>query len=90
MDLHDNRDPLYVLEALAARARDEDTPRVDVSRDVVRRLRTAQRATDRGLVVLTAGALTAAVVIGIVSIPYFTGALDPLTVLMETTVASLI
>ena len=90
MALRDSHDPLETVEMLAARAREELAPRVDVSQDVLRRLRAPERKPDRGLLFLTAGALAAASIVLAISYPSFTEVFDPLASLMETTATSLI
>ena len=78
------------FESLAERARREQPPEVDVVMPVLRRLRQYRLPSDRGLWILTAGALAAAALVLAVSLPYFATAMDPLTALMETTATSLI
>ena len=90
MALKNQRDVLTAVEDLAARARDEVIPEFDVSRAVLRRLRNDRRPADRGLAILTASAVAAAVVVAIFSFSDFAGALDPLAMMMETTASSLI
>lgn len=90
MAVKDQRDALRALENLAERARGEILPDVDVSRAVLRQLRNGQRPADRGLAILTAGAVTVAVVVAVFSFPDFAGALDPLAMMIETTASSLI
>jgi len=69
------------LAAIAARARMETTTRIDVTAGVLRRLRTApgMRSSDRPMYWLAAGALAAALVVVMFSMPYLSGTLDPLS-----------
>jgi len=67
------------ISAIAARARAETSPRVDVTAAVLRRLRATQVAADRPLYWLAAGALAAAAIVMFISMPYLNGAFDPLT-----------
>lgn len=90
MALRNQRDVLTAVENLAAHARTERIPDVDVARAVFRRLRHDRRPADRGLAILTAGAFAAAVAVAIFSFPNFAEALDPLAMMMETTASSLI
>ena len=90
MAVKNQPDVLTAVESLAAHARTEIIPDVDVSRAVLRRLRNDRRPADRGLAILTASAVAAAVVIAVFSFSDFAGALDPLAMMMETTVSSLI
>ncbi len=90
MAAKNERDLLRAVEDIALRARTEPAPDVDVSRAVLRRLRSGRRPADRGLAILTAGALVAAVVIALFTFSDFAGALDPLEMMMATTASSLI
>jgi hypothetical protein len=68
------------LDAIAAHARTEAAPRVDVTGGVLRRLRaSAERASDRPMYWLAAGALATAAIVAIFSMPYVSSELDPLT-----------
>ncbi len=82
-DSHDtqSRDP---LASIAARARLEPAPAVDVTAAVLRRLRvvSAADAVERPMLWLAAGAFTAAAIIMFFAMPYISGALDPLTEFM--------
>ena len=88
MAVENHRDVLAAVDDLAARARTEKVPHVDVSHAVFRRLRAHERPADRGLAFLTASALAVAAIVAIMSFSDFAVALDPLAVMMETTVAS--
>ncbi len=90
MAVKNQRDVFTAVENLAARARDEVIPEIDVSRAVLRRLRSGQRPADRGLAILTASALAVAVIVTVFSFSDFAGALDPLAMMMEATALSLI
>ncbi len=90
MAVKNHRDALAAVDDLAARARTENFPHIDVSHAVLRQLRAYERPADRGLALLTASALAVAAIVAIMSFSDFAGALDPLAVMMETTVASLI
>ncbi len=90
MAVKDHRDELAALDDLAARARTEIFAHIDVSHAVLRQLRAYERPADRGLALLTASALAVAAIVAIVSFSDFAGALDPLAVMMDATVASLI
>lgn len=90
MALRNQRDVLTTVENLAAHARTERIPEVDVSRAVLRQLRTDQRPADRGLAILTVSAFAVAVIVALFSFSDFAGALDPLTMMMATTASSLI
>ena len=90
MPVKDRRDVLTAVENMAAHARTELIPDVDVSSAVLRRLRNDRRPADRGLAILTASALAVAVVVAVFSFSDFAGALDPLAMMMETTASSLI
>ncbi len=80
------------IAAIAARARMEAAPRVDVTAAVLRRLRAPQgeSASERPMYWLAAGALAAAVVVAMISMPYVSGALDPLTEFLAEADASVI
>ena len=54
MAVKNEPDVLTAVESLAAHARTEIIPDVDVSRAVLRRLRNHRRPADRGLAILTA------------------------------------
>lgn len=90
MALQGNRDPLDTVEVLATRAREERAPQVDVSHEVLRRLRTPAPSADRGLLFLTIGALAAAAIVIAISYSSFTEAFDPLASMMASTASSLI
>lgn len=81
---------LQRLNALAAIARHESAPVVDVADDVLYRLRNLSvRVTyDRSLMWLTVGAVAAAAIVLVISMPYFTTAFDPLTTFFETAAES--
>lgn len=87
MTSRDSGDALARIDALAAIARNEPAPGVDVVDDVLRRLRHTH-AVDRSMVWFTAAAAAAAAIVLVVSLPYFTGALDPLSTFIEATAAS--
>ncbi len=80
------------LAAIAARARTETAPRVNVTAAVLRRLRTSssESVSDRPMLWLAAGALAAAAVVAMISMPYLSGALDPLTEFMAEADTSVI
>ena len=69
------------LATIAARGRMENVPRVDVTARVLRRLRASAdvRSADRPMYWLAAGALAAAAIVFMISMPYLNGTLDPLT-----------
>lgn len=90
MAAKNHRDELAAVDDLAARARTESFPHIDVSHAVLRQLRAYERPADRGLALLTASALGVAVIVAIMAFSDFAGALDPLAVMMDATVASLI
>lgn len=84
-------DPLDGVERLAGIARREATPGVEVSAAVLRRLRSCEEpAAGRGLAYLTAGAIAAAAAVAVISMPYFSAAMDPLASLIESTATSFI
>lgn len=66
------------LEAIAARARMDTPPALDVTAAVLRRLRAAA-APERPMYWLAAGAIAAAALVAIFSMPYLNSALDPLS-----------
>ncbi len=90
MAVKHHRDELAVVDDLAARARSENVPQIDVSHAVLRRLRAYERPADRGLALLTASALAVAAIVAFMSFSDFASALDPLALMMETTASSLI
>jgi len=70
------------IAGIAARARMETAPRVEVSAAVFRRLRASaavERSSDRPMYCLAAGALAAAAIVVMISMPYVSGTLDPLS-----------
>ena len=67
------------LDAIAARARMDAPPAIDVTADVLRRLRTNAAEPVRPMLWLAAGAITAAAIVAVFSMPYLNGTLDPLT-----------
>ncbi len=87
MTSRESRDALTRVDALAARARLEPPPNVDVADEVLRRLRHVQ-AVNPPLVWFTAAAAALAGVVLAVSLPYFASALDPLSTFFEATAAS--
>lgn len=77
---NETRDP---LAAMAACARMEPAPAVDVTAAVLRRLRVASaESVERSMVWLAAGALAAAAIVVFLAMPYVSGTLDPLTEFM--------
>ena len=66
------------LDAIAARARMDSPPALDVTVAVLRRLRVAA-SPERPMYWLAAGAIAAAALVALISMPYLNGALDPLT-----------
>lgn len=90
MDATNARDALRRVEDIALHARTEPVPDVEVTQAVLWRLRSERRPADRGLAILTAGALVAAIAITLLTFSDFVGALDPLEMMMATTVSSLI
>lgn len=77
---NETRDP---LASVAARARLEPAPAVDVTAAVLRRLRVASaESVERPMVWLAAGALAAAAIVVFLAMPYVSGTLDPLTEFM--------
>lgn len=90
MAVENHHDKLAAADDLAARARTENFPRIDVAHAVLRQLRSYEHPSDRGLALLTASALAIAAIVAIVSFSDFAGALDPLAMMMETTASSLI
>lgn len=81
-----------LVASVAERARQESVQPVDVSHAVLRRLRQLrpEYAPERPLMWMTAGAIAAAAVVLVMSMPYLDIALDPLTVFLEETAASAI
>jgi hypothetical protein len=67
------------LDAIAARARMDAPPALDVTAAVLRRLRTVSVAPERPMLWLAAAAIAAAAIVAIISMPYLSGTLDPLT-----------
>lgn len=80
------------LEALAARAREDAAPVFDVSQAVLKRLRRAPEAVaaERPMMWMTAGALAAAAVVVVLSLPYLSIELDPLARFLEEAASSAI
>lgn len=77
------------LEHLAARAREEAAPRVDVTANVLRRLRqTSAPVYDRALYWITASAVAAAVIVAVFALPELNQATDPLAVYFEANASS--
>lgn len=88
MNTNETRDP---LASIAARARMEPAPAVDVTAAVLRRLRVAEaEAVERPMLWLAAGALAAAAIVVFLAMPYVSGALDPLTEFMAEANTSVI
>ena len=81
-----------LVASVAERARREIVQPVDVSHAVLRRLRQLrpEYAPERPMMWLTAGAIAAAAIVLMLSMPYLDLALDPLTVFLEQTAASAI
>jgi len=85
----ENDTTLDVVARIAARARMETAPTVDVSFAVLRRLRGVDAPTyDRTLYWLTAAAVAAATVIAVIALPELGSATDPLAVYFEANVSS--
>jgi hypothetical protein len=80
------------METVAARARQDRAPAIDVAQAVVRRLRHARGAyaPERPMMWMTAGAVAVAAVVLVFSMPYVDAALDPLTLFLEEAAASAI
>ncbi len=80
------------IEAIAARARRDTAPTIDVAQSVLRRLRKtrAAYAPERPMLWMTAGAIAAAAVVLVFSMPYLDAALDPLTLFLEEAASSAI
>ena len=72
------RDRLEAVERLAAKARREDAPVVDVSGRVLYRIRDARRPVERRLAVFALGSLTAAAAAMVLVLPLISTLLDPL------------
>jgi hypothetical protein len=80
------------VDAIAARAREEAAPTIDVSQAVLRRLRRSRAtyASERPMVWMAAGAIATAAIVVILSVPYLDAALDPLTLFLEEAASSAI
>ena len=76
-------DPLNQIERLAARARQEAPPPVNVTRQVIHRLETYPVRRDWTLPLLTAGSLVAAAIITVIGVSIFNALTDPLAPLFE-------
>lgn len=88
MNMNETHDP---LDAIAARARMEPAPAMDVTAAVLRRLRVASAdQAERPMLWLAAGALAAAAIVVLLAMPYLNGALDPLTEFMAEANTSVI
>ncbi|MFC1572721.1 hypothetical protein ACFL6M_03890 [Candidatus Eisenbacteria bacterium] len=78
-------DPLKHLDKIAARARGEQPPRVDVSERVVTHLLQRQPRVDRPLLVFALGSVAAAIVVALITIPLLNSVSDPLWALFQPT-----
>jgi hypothetical protein len=76
-------DPMKDLEGLAARARREAVPPVDVERQVLRRIRQMPEPTDRALLLFAIASFAAAAVVVAISTSLLYRITDPFWTLFE-------
>ena len=88
----DSTDAERRVASIAARARQETAPALDVADAVMRRLRQSRMAyaPERPMLWMTAGAIAAAAIVITISMPYLSAALDPLTLFLEEAASSAI
>ncbi len=79
------RDPLEILDNLAARARREEAPRIDVARKVILRLHEGRRSERRPLALFAMGSLVAAAVAMVLVLPLVNVLTDPLAAFLQQT-----
>ena len=77
------RDPLKTVERLAAKARQEEVPRVDVGSQVLYRIREARRPVERRLAFFAAGSFAAATAAMVLVLPLINTLMDPLAAFLQ-------
>lgn len=77
------RDPLEAVERLAARARQEDVPAVDVAGRVLYRIRDARGPVEPRLAVFALGSLAAAAAAMVLVLPLISTLMDPLAAFLQ-------
>lgn len=77
------RNPMENVERLAARARQESVPAVDVAGRVLYRIREARRPMERRLAVFALGSLVAAAAAMVLVLPLITTFMDPLAAFLQ-------
>jgi hypothetical protein len=77
------RDPMETVERLAARARQEDVPSMDVAGRVLYRIREVRRPTERRLALFAAGSLVAAAAATVLVLPLISTFMDPLAAFVQ-------